>query len=99
MNCAIARVRRSSGTWKEDIDDPWPGAREQRERERQEEQQRKEATTKRSRPPLRLRQEEPAARSASSTSPSSERVEVRTRPTSRFSRQRLMPSCAARCVH
>ncbi|HUC24262.1 MAG TPA: hypothetical protein VMA73_16250 [Streptosporangiaceae bacterium] len=43
MNCAIARVRRSSGTWKEDIDDPWPGAREQRERERQEEQQRKEA--------------------------------------------------------
>jgi hypothetical protein len=30
-------------TWKEDIDDPWPGAREQRERRWREEQQRKEA--------------------------------------------------------
>jgi len=30
-------------TWKEDIDDPWPGAREQRERQRRAEQERKEA--------------------------------------------------------
>jgi len=30
-------------TWKEDIDDPWPGAREQREQQDRAEQQRKEA--------------------------------------------------------
>ena len=30
-------------TWKEDIDDPWPGAREQRERRQREAQERKEA--------------------------------------------------------